>query len=432
MRTHDPEPWLEGEAIASETLQIDASAVEAARHQAQTCRHPNRQWSLYLQALAEAAFRQWLADWAPDLEAQAVPDLPFTTVAAGLGSASYQQVGPWRVALLRLDSTQATVILPQAAIALPNYCAHLYLALEVCEELQTARIDGFLRYDQVRDRLQSTALRPAADWTYDLPLNWFQPALGEGLLLLRCLAPAAIPLPPATAAAPTSAARPAALASLRAQLHAEALELWQVLDWDQFVTLLTTPGLLAWFLEPPTAVEQVLNVATWLQETLDDWAAALNWVLLPAGGHQKLAPEATGLRSPAEELDNLMVQLERQGTTIAPEARGGYQDFDLAGLPLRLYAITWVQFAPQAAPEWRLLLVLGTPDSCSLPDGITLRVSDNYQVLIEHQMRADTDAPYLYACVAGTWEETFTVEVLNPQGMTTQFPVFAFRPRRSP
>jgi len=88
------------------------------------------------------------------------------------------------------------------------------------------------------------------------------------------------------------------------------------------------------------------------------------------------------MRSPLEELNSLMLQLERQGTRIAPEARGAYQDLALAETMLHLYAVTWAQCDPQQLPEWKLLLVPGTPDGSSLPDGTTLRVSDNQHLLV--------------------------------------------------
>ncbi len=428
MIANETDFWLHGEAIAPDSLTLAPAASERARQLAAPLTHPGRQWSVYRQALVDAAFQDWLADWAPDCQLGELSGPATELTAAALGNASYQRVGDFRLSLLCLESNEARVRLPRAAIALPDYCAHFYVAIEVWEELQQARVCGFARHDQLRDRLQSAALTPDSDWCYTLPPTWFNPDSSELALQLRCLEPTAIALPSA-APAPASVQR-RDFATAKAELHRQERELWESLHWEQMATLLSDPASLSWFLTPPTAAEQVLNAATWLNDRLDAVASELNWVLLPAcqRGDRSLEP-AAGLRSPAEELDNLLVQLERQGTDIAPEARGGYQDFQLGEAWLRLYAVIWAQRSPEVA-EWKLLIVLGTPDSSSLPDGMTLRVSDDRAMLVERTMQQDTDAPYLYARVAGLWEETFTVEVTHPDGFLHAFPVFAFQPRR--
>ncbi|NJK99603.1 MAG: DUF1822 family protein [Spirulinaceae cyanobacterium SM2_1_0] len=438
MIAHDPEILMTGEVIASDTISIDPRAGDRARQLAHYCQHPNRQWSVYLQALTAAAFQQWLADWLPEQQADIqLPgfqrsSLPLDTAIAAevLGSASYAAVGDFRLSLLRLDSNDASVSLPRAVIALPDYCAHFYVAIEVREELHQAHLCGFLRYDQLQARLQSSALMTSTDWHYSLPLTWFEPGLDELALYLRDLEPAAIALPAPMIASPLQAGLRAELAPLRQQLHAERRELWEVLNWSQLNALLHAPAVLTWFLTPPGPAERVINVAAWLSDRLDTLATELQWTLLPAFAPYSREPQgATGLRSPGQELDDLMVQLERRGADIAAEARGGYQDFRLVSTWLRLYAVTWAQTSPDQSSEWKLLIVLGTPDGRSLPNGSRLRVSDNQELLVEHTMQQEFDAPYLYARVAGTWDETFTVEVTHPAGATHAFPVFAFQPR---
>jgi hypothetical protein len=135
------------------------------------------------------------------------------------------------------------------------------------------------------------------------------------------------------------------------------------------------------------------------------------------------------MRSPIEELEAIITQLERRGTVISPAARGACKTFNLASISLQLYALSWPILSTENIPEWKLLLILGgSPSGTRLPNGITMQVSDNLSLLVEQVLNPNTVEPYLYSLVAGTWDEQFTVTITLNHGASLTLPPFAFRP----
>jgi hypothetical protein len=86
-----------------------------------------------------------------------------------------------------------------------------------------------------------------------------------------------------------------------------------------------------------------------------------------------------------------------------------------------LCAVTWTL----AEAEWVLLLVLKAQPGSQLPPGIQLRVSELAGVVSEPTR---TEAPYLYTCVAGQWDEQFVVTIALSDGTALTLPPFAFSP----
>jgi hypothetical protein len=112
---------------------------------------------------------------------------------------------------------------------------------------------------------------------------------------------------------------------------------------------------------------------------------------------------------------------------IPATARGAYTDLQAAGVPLRLYALTWVQMeGPQ--PEWCLFLVLGPAPGEQLAPGTRLVVRDAATVLADSTLSPGQSANHLYAQVFGTWDEAFAVSVELPNGSTVSWPPFVFQP----
>nr|WP_317891633.1 hypothetical protein [Tolypothrix sp. PCC 7601] len=70
------------------------------------------------------------------------------------------------------------------------------------------------------------------------------------------------------------------------------------------------------------------------------------------------ASQMRPIRSPEEEFEVIATQLRQRGLEIPVQARGAYQDLLLAGIPLRLYAVTWHLLSESEQPEWSLLLTL--------------------------------------------------------------------------
>lgn len=360
------------DAFSAETIDLSPLQIEQAV-ELSVATPETQQWQAYLNALGAIALGQWLEERAPTLTVGQFAPSP------ELGTAARVQVGEFALNLLATGSLgDRPLTLPQNFLDDPDLAAHFYVVVEVLEELEAAKIRCFMRRDRLVEQLPSASDSQA---THLLSLDSFEQNPDNLLLYLRCLDPAVIPLP---------APRPS---------------LWQ------------------------ETRETMVNVATWLQDRLDEAAAELEWVLLPAFSPDRLRLNpAAAMRSPVEELDDIVAQLQRSGTEIAPQARAAYQSFTLATTRLRLYVVTWAVLSPDNVPEWKLMLVLGTPSGNSLPNGTRLRVSDDTQLLVEEEMTVETVAPYLYTRVVGTWEETFTIAIALADGANITLPPFAFHP----
>jgi Protein of unknown function (DUF1822) len=166
-----------------------------------------------------------------------------------------------------------------------------------------------------------------------------------------------------------------------------------------------------------------IDAARWLRDELDRCAQELGLMLLPT-----LTPATSALRSTTEELDTILVQLERMGMSIAPQARGVYQNLRLADVSMRLYVVTWEILTDLDAPEWSLLLILNGQQEAKLPPGTTLRVCDNTGILVKRTLSGDSEDSTLYIRVVGTWKETFSVTISLAQGATLSLPPFGFQP----
>lgn len=437
------------ESSGSDTIRLTAEQVNRAVQLSCQGVTPAQQWQTYLNALALAGFEQWLGERASDLSLNQENSSIFQPAYANaIAAVANVQVGTFKLCLLAAGSlTDEVVSVPQAVIDLPEFAAHFYVVLEVLEEQEQVRIQGFMRRDQLTAQLEASAIQPDTDWTYELPSAWFEPDANELLLYMRCLAPGAIALPQ-PAAQPTES-----LSQLQADLAPQLPRLrsetswWQILSWEQAAAILANPELLSWVLgqseaspsrpapEPQPAIaqqlaQQAMNVGRWLRDELDQAAQNLSWVLLPT-----LTP-ASAMRSAVKEFSAVTQELTRSGLAIPTAARGAYQDLELAGSPVRLHAVTWPILSSQNPPEWTLLIVLGPqPDEMRdtrsfravLPEGILLRISDQTQVLVERRLQQGWEDTYLYARVVGTWDEEFLV-TLSKNGQTMTLPPFAFHP----
>jgi hypothetical protein len=338
------------------------------------------------------------------------------------------------------------VTLPRAIVDLPEFVPHFYVLVEVQEEQETAVVHSFLSYEQLVNRRASVNLEADADWTYQLPLTWFEADPDRLLLFLRCLEPMAMSL------SSSQSDRTMQLSQLRSELEAllpqlesPERQLWEVLTWEQGSAVLTNLELLNWVYqlqrgEITSASSQIslqqhlsdilqlltqpaVNVGRWLWNELDELAQELSWVLLPS-----LAPTAA-MRSPVEEFEAIVTQLGQTGVEVPPQARGAYRDLQLAGMPLRLYAVTWPVLS-ESIPEWTLLLVLGATPGTSLPPGLRLRVSDQTGILVEQVLDTQASDSYFFTSVVGSWDEKFIVTVGLTPSIEQTLPPFSFNPEQ--
>ena len=209
-------------------------------------------------------------------------------------------VGKYKICLLTNGvAIDELITVDRAIIDLPEYAAHFYVLINVVEEQQEVCIDRWIGHQEILARKQTANLTAEADWTYELPLAWFNPETDDLLLQLRCLEPSAIVLP----ATETASNIQSQLESLIPQLQS-GNALHQILTWEQGAAILSNPDLVRWLYELQTnrlslsnaiaslrnrlsttiteVTQRAINVKAWLSDELDELAQNLSWTLLPA------------------------------------------------------------------------------------------------------------------------------------------------------
>jgi hypothetical protein len=437
------------EAFPDEIIDLSPESINQAVEFSLNIPSEQQQWRTYLNCLALDAFEEWLSLRSSELTI----DQKHCTVlqpemANVLDAVSNLQVAQFKLCLIATGSfTDEEVTLPRAVVDLPEFIPHFYVIVEVQEEQETAVVQSFMSYEQLMNRRSTVNLEAEQDWTYQVPLTWFEANPDRLLQCLRCLDPRAIALPaiPSNRLVQLAAIRSDLLTKLP-QLQSHTSQLWQVLTWEQGAIVLTNRDVLSWLYQlqrgeiisasNQTSLQQhfsdilqlltkpAMNVGRWLLNELDEFAQELSWVLLPSIA---LASPMREMRSPAQEFEAIAKQLRHNNVEIPTLARAAYRELQLAGIPLRLYAITW-SIVSDALPEWELLLVLGTASGTGLPTGLRLRISDQSSVLVEQKMEAKTSESYLFASVIGNWDEKFIVTVGLQAGIEETLPPFSFNP----
>ena len=439
--------YLDFEAFSPETIDLAPESIDRAVELSTQIPNEQQQWQTYLNVLALYAFEEWLDNRATDLTGDRQDDILQPAIANAINAVCNLKVNEFKVCLIAMGSlADEEVSLPRAIVDLPEFIPHFYVLVEVQEEQETALIHSFLSYEELVNRRTTVNLAADEDWTYQLPLTWFNSDPDRLLLYLRCLEPTTISLPVSQSNRTMKLARiRSELEALLPQLQSPECQLWQVLTWEQGTAVLTSPELLNWVYQlqrgeitptsTQTSVQQHLsdilqlltqpavNVGRWLWNELDEFAQELSWVLLPS-----LAPVAA-MRSPVEEFAAIVKQLAQTGVDIPAQARGAYRDLQLAGMPLRLYAVTWPMLS-ESIPEWTLLLVLGATPGTSLPPGLQLRVSDQTGILVEQALDTQARDSYFFTSVVGTWDEKFIVTVGLTPAIEQTLPPFSFNPER--
>jgi hypothetical protein len=380
-----PEPIdFEFDPLRATTVTLSTEAVNWAAQMSQQV-PDEAQWSTFLRAMALQGLQQWLEAGALDLALYYDLHQPPTPGING-------RVGDYRLCLVAQGSlSDDEVTIPAATVQNKTDFAHLYILAEVQEEVDQVTILAGLRRDRLLTQRQTLGLTPQTDGTYRIPIHCFDTNPEDLLLYLTCLSPTQIS-GPQVSGAETAAAAPIAVSQTSPQS-----------------------------LQP----RDPINVGRWLLNQLDAVADSLAWTLMPP-----LAPANAirSIRSPVEQLEDILRELQPAGVTIPPAARGAYTDLQQTlGLPFRLYALTWTLFEPRP-PEWTLFLFLGPAPGEQLPPGTRLIVRDATAILAEQTLAQGNEGGFLYAQAIGTWDEAFTATVELPNGNTLNWPPFVFQP----
>ena len=118
-------------------------------------------WQTYLQTLATRSFKEWLQEKLPDSHVTATD--------------SYISANDFTLYIVANEHVLDELVkLPRRVIDTPADCAHYYVFIEVLEEEQEAVIRGFLRYDELSDKIGQLASIQALSTPdkYSLPLAY--------------------------------------------------------------------------------------------------------------------------------------------------------------------------------------------------------------------------------------------------------------------
>ncbi len=430
---------LEFEQLPPEAISLSRSQIDRAVELSTQIKDESFQWQTYLNALSLSAFENWLDSRGNYFNVNQDECTVLQPALANLiPTVANLKVGEYKVCLITTGSfIDEQVEISRIVVDLPEYIPHFYVLVEVIEEEEKAVITGFISYKELLSRQQSVNSQPDSDWNYEIPLTWFCQEPDRLLLYLNCLEPVAIPLP----AIPTN--RVENLELIKEELikrlpQLQTKELWEVLTWEQATAVLINPELIDWIYNLQTQEETLsttslqkhlsdifqlitqpaINVGRWLWDELDILAEQ-TWNLLP-----NIAPQPV-MRTPVEEFTVISSQLQQKGLEIPVQARGAFQNLSLAGVPLRLYAVTWHLLSESEPNSWSLLLILGTPALERLPIHLKLRVSDQTDILVEQEVNPELENSYLFTRVVGNFDEKFLVSVNLGDGVEITLP-FAF------
>lgn len=433
-------------AVALSQWHIDQAVAISDRVVTET-----RQWQTYLNALGLFGLQEWFAEQVPDLVLDWQHCSLFQPQYANLIEAAYDvRINhDFKLCLISIGGTiEPWIKLPRAVVDLAEFRAHLYVIVQVMEEQSQVQVLSFLRYDQWLTHCQAQPLRAETDWSYQVPIQWFDANPHRLLRDLQCLDSATLALENA----PPDTARGTLQQDLVRRLaQAESVEtpLWQLLPWKEGTKVLTHPALVNWLYEVQTGrislapkpqevstlIQPVLNAGAWLRNELDAVAQSLGWMLLPPLAELRSLPsppltptqDGPALPSAMTVLERIRRQLSRDGIALPAEARCIYQTLTLAETPLELYAMAWLVQDEGGQPvEWALLLVLKTVSAEAPRPALTLSVKDQTRLLVEHPLPAEGDRNSIYAQVAGTWDEVFQVTLTTGTGAVLCLPPFTF------
>lgn len=254
--------FLDTEAITDEQVELSLSQMQQAARLSQSIADASQQWQVYLHALALAGFKQWIEEWAAELEVDdsrcsiAQPDR-FIAV-------HHLFIAKFNLCLVATPLLlNSKIHIPKPIIDQHQFAPHIYVLIEVQEEQMQMKVCGYLRRDTLFEQQRSHPLKAAPNEMYEVPLDWFNFDSTALLLELRCLQPYPI---------------------------------------DPFL---------------PQQPSQAINVRQWLSDRLDDVAAELGWMLMPS------LDSASALRSAQEELSTLSIQIPPQARGAFQEMQLG-------------------------------------------------------------------------------------------------------------
>ncbi len=395
-------------ALNPAQVELSPAQIQQAAQLSQTVRNSEQRWQAYLSMLGMLGFQHWLQERSPELVVQSdQASILRSSYANLMTEACNVQVGAFKVCLIPVGSAiKDRIDVSIAAFDLPDFAAHFYVLMQAIDEAETVAVTGFLTYNQFRQHRNE--LQANRDWTYSLPLDWFNTDANTLLLNLRCLEPSAIRLPALNITRSTTALR-----EKLATLDIQTQPLWNVLTVEEGLTLLSDPRLV-----DSLYTERSINVGLWLRNQIDAIAQELGWMLMPLSN-------LSAVRSLREDFESIRSTLEQQGVQIPSTARGAYRTLQSDQGSFRLYAVTWMVSEASDQPEWMLLITLGAEPNAQMPQNLRLTIRDDAAILFEQTLE-ESNSSVLYAQVLGNWTEKFRVTIVANQADVFDIPPFGF------
>ncbi|WP_088889873.1 DUF1822 family protein [Leptolyngbya ohadii] len=379
------EEILQGTTLTPDMISLSDAEINSAIALSQRASNEANQWQTYLNALALFTVQEWFRERSPQLNLESVwlqENNPSDIVRPeSVATLETQQFCLFLVAAENLDDE---IAVPRSIV--DSGQPHFYLLVEVLEELSQVRIRRCLRQDQLVQHQRSSQM-VVEDEFYLMPIDWFSETPAQLLLYLEHLEPAAF-----TAAATVGTeSRPR-----------------------------VNP------LQP--VMRSAVNTGLWIRNQIEQVAEEFVWTLLPPAP----SPAMRSNRSPADQLDIVMSELiSHNRIQLPPQIGNAYQDIPIAGITLRLYAVTWEITSPNSEEtEWMLLLILGTPTGEYLPSGLRFQIRDESQLLTEQVTSERNPNNFLYGQVRGEIGEHFTITLMLHEE-TIALPPLTFNPDSS-
>ena len=388
----DYEPILPQGITLSATQVTDAFAI------AQRSSHPNKRWSIYLNALALAGFEQWLTVRnAIDIQFDRTHSSILEPIQDHSATAVHNiEANGFRICLIAIPSCPDNIVsFPKSLLDQTEQFAHFYIPIAIQEELSQINIQGWLTGQELHQQQTVTTLATNRDGTYAIPSTWFIPDLDRLLLTLSCTQPQPI----------NNSIRNATGNTIQNNPLREIL------------------------------TEPITNVKRWIERRVDNLIQDLEWCLLPTWQVAGALRGETGLMSTEGEIAamedadaflTILKTLARQGLTVSSDTRAAYRTLYLGTLPLQLCILTKPLDVPGNLPEWSLTVILKPKIGTYLPDGIGLQITEQDTRLVEHQTQPESPVGSLFTRVVGERHEQFIIRVSQRDGTSLTLSPIAF------
>jgi hypothetical protein len=196
--------------LLPETIWLEPHHLEQARTLSHDSSSEALQWQTYVNALAFLGFSQWLKEKMPE-QANGLGHAFMTPpVALFIEGVCQFSLGKFKFCLIAMEHVlDEAICIPQSAVVNPEWAAHFYVALEVCQEEEQVIFRGMMQHDQVASYLHRRDRQSSAEGCCPIPLSCFDPEPNHLLSYCRYLDAIALPLP-----APVVENRVAVLTSL--------------------------------------------------------------------------------------------------------------------------------------------------------------------------------------------------------------------------